>query len=133
MTIFEKIIQGDIPSYKIHEDDIAYSFLDANPHNRGHVLVIPKKPYEIFTDIPDDELQHIILIVKKIAINIQKELNADGYNIVINNGEDAEQEIPHAHFHIIPRFKGDNKLYRERVNLGLEDSEFKILQERLSL
>jgi len=133
MTIFEKIIKGEIPAYKIYEDDVVYSFLDAKPHNIGHILVIPKDPYPILSDIPDEILQHLIVVVKKIAINTQKVLNADGYHILMNNGEKADQTVPHAHFHIVPRSDGDNNLYTKIIDLGLEVSDFKSLQEKLSL
>jgi histidine triad (HIT) family protein len=133
MTIFEKIIKGEINAYKIYEDEITYAFLDANPHNKGHILVIPKKPYETFIDIPDETLQYLILIVKKIAKNTKNILNSDGYNIVMNNGVFANQTVPHAHFHIIPRTEGDVELYTKPINLNLKESDFELLQERLSL
>lgn len=133
MTIFEKIIKKEIPSYVIYEDELIYSFLDANPHNEGHILVTPKEPYETLSDIPDSVLQHLILIVKKIAINTKEVLNADGYNICMNNGEDANQVVPHAHFHIIPRFKDDKDIYSHKKGPDLSPEEFKEIQERLSL
>jgi histidine triad (HIT) family protein len=133
MSIFDKIISGEIPSYKIYEDEFIYSFLDSNPHNRGHILVIPKTSYETLSDIPDDLLTTLITAVKKLAINTKYVLSADGYNILMNNGEDAGQTILHAHFHIVPRFKGDRDIYSEYISLELEEPEFKSLQERLCI
>jgi len=131
MTIFEKIIKGEIPSYKIYEDALVYSFLDANPHGKGHILVVPKEPFVTLDEIPDEVLQHMILVVKNIAKNTKDVLNVSGYNIVMNNGEIADQAVPHAHIHIIPRYE-ENNLYMKHKDLELLPEDFKDLQEKLS-
>jgi len=106
--IFCKIIKGEIPSTKIYEDKEVLSFLDINPANKGHALVIPKKHYETLIDIPEKEIGKIMEAVQKIARMIEKNLKPDGYNILMSNHEAAEQVINHAHIHIIPRYKTDN-------------------------
>lgn len=107
MTIFKKIITGEIPCYKIWEDKKFLCFLDINPKSKGHVLVIPKEEYQDITDIPDELLQELVIKVKKTAILLIDTLQADGCNIVQNTKAAAGQDIPHIHFHIIPRYSGD--------------------------
>lgn len=106
-TIFTKIIKREIPCAKIYEDDQVFAFLDINPINPGHTLVIPKEPYENIFEIPNEVLEKMIVIAKQIAIKQKEVLNADGINIGINNGKDAGQEVFHAHIHVIPRYKDD--------------------------
>lgn len=101
-TIFSKIIKGEIPAYKIYEDNNHLAFLDISPFEKGHTLVIPKKEYETIFDMPEEEFTALVTIVKKIATHMRKTLNCD-INIWQNNGEIAGQEIPHIHFHVIPR------------------------------
>jgi len=105
--IFCKIVRGEIPSYKVYEDRDTLAFLDINPVNLGHVLVIPKKHFENFQDIPSNVLCEIINIIKKLTLSIIQSVQAKDYNIMLSNGKIAGQEVPHAHFHIIPRFEKD--------------------------
>ncbi|MBU2523341.1 MAG: HIT family protein [Nanoarchaeota archaeon] len=107
--IFCKIVKGEISCSKIYEDDSTFSFLDINPVNPGHTLIIPKRHYANFLEIPEKELENIIKTIKKIFPGILKSLNAPASNIVQSNGKDAGQDIPHIHFHLIPRYKGDNR------------------------
>src|SRR3989344_7777600 len=106
--VFCKIVKREIPSDKIYEDDNFFAFLDINPNNPGHTLVIPKKHYKNIYDLPDEILCAIGPIVKKISIAVKKGVNADGINIIMNNDGAAGQIVPHAHFHIIPRFADDD-------------------------
>jgi len=108
-TIFEMIIDGTIPSTKLYEDDICLVILDINPVNKGHALVINKKPYPTFVECPKQELAHMMEIAKKIDKIQRDKLNCDGTNLIVNNSKAANQEIPHLHIHIIPRFKEDGK------------------------
>ncbi len=106
--IFCKIItRGEIPSTEVYEDDTVYAFLDINPTNLGHTLVVPKKHYENLFDIPDAELGILGARVKKVAAAVKKAMRADGINISMNNGTAAGQVVPHAHIHIIPRYGND--------------------------
>ena len=109
-TIFEKIIDGEIPSYKIYEDEHVYSFLDVFPITKGHTLVIPKKHYKNILEVNDETLTHLIVVTKKLANKIVKNLNANGVNILTNANEIAGQTVMHFHIHIIPRYNQDDKI-----------------------
>jgi len=104
--IFCKIIAGEIPSYKIYEDEHSFAFLDIAKDFEGHTLVIPKKHYENLFDCPKEELEYVIKAVQKIA-NHYKVKGYDGINILNANGKSAEQSVSHLHFHIIPRKNND--------------------------
>jgi histidine triad (HIT) family protein len=107
LTIFEKIIAGDIPSNKVYEDDETFAFLDADPVNPGHTLVIPRQPYKNIYEIPQDSFAAVMNTVRKLAPAIKEAVDADGINIHMNNDAVAGQEVFHLHVHIIPRFKDD--------------------------
>ncbi len=108
-TIFTKIIAREIPANIIYEDDQLLAFLDIQPVNPGHTLIIPK---QVFVNIFDSEptyLQEMILLARKISRSLKETGLATGVNIVMNSGEEAGQEIPHAHLHVIPRLADDGK------------------------
>ena len=107
MNIFEKIVNREIPATIIYEDEDTLAFMDIGPIIKGHALVIPKTCYDPVTETPDDVLTKLILVCKRIAAAQIKGLGADGVNIIQNNGKSAGQEVPHIHFHVIPRFEGD--------------------------
>lgn len=108
--LFCKILNGDIPSYKIYEDDDCYAFLDIYPINYGHTLVIPKKHVVTMDEIDDETLMKVIRVAKKIAPIIEKELDCDGITYVQNNG--YYQDVKHFHLHIVPRYENDGQLTR---------------------
>ncbi|KAL2139679.1 hypothetical protein VTI28DRAFT_4849 [Corynascus sepedonium] len=97
--IFCKIIKGEIPCFKLFENEKTLAFLDINPLSQGHALVIPKIHGEKLTDIPDDHLTDILPIAKRLV----KATGALEYNILQNNGKGAHQEVGHVHFHMIPK------------------------------
>ena len=101
--IFCKIIAGDIPSYKVYEDEDVLAFLDTTPVNPGHTLVVSKEHYENLNDLPEELANKIIKAVKKIAPVIISAVGADGFNLNLNNGPAAGQVVNHVHFHIVPR------------------------------
>ena len=105
--IFCSIIEGKIPSKKIFESDNFLSFFDANPVTPGHALVIPKRHYEIFLDMPSSLGIECLDIINKTTLRILKENNASGFKLVSNNKKIAGQVVPHLHFHIIPRKEND--------------------------
>ena len=107
MCVFCKIISGDIPAHKVYEDENFLAFLDIKPINPGHTLIIPKNHYANLSEIPENELSNMILIVKKVAVLLTKNLNFTDYTISENNGPLAGQSVAHFHFHIIPRFEND--------------------------
>ncbi len=105
--IFCKIINQEIPSYKIYEDDYTYAFLDIAKDIDGHTLVVPKKHVTNILDCDDETLAHVIHAVKVISKHYVEDLGYDGVNVLNANNEAAEQSIFHLHFHIIPRKKAD--------------------------
>lgn len=106
-SLFSKIIKGEVPSVKVYEDDDVYAFLDINPVNPGHTLVVPKKQCDGLLDCDPAILANLIKVVQKIAVAMKKGLNADGVNIHQNEGAAAGQKVFHLHFHVIPRFADD--------------------------
>ena len=105
--IFCAIAAGEIPCFKIYEDDMTLAYLDINPFSEGHALVIPKIHAADISEIGEDALAALILRVKKVASHLKEALPCDGFNILQNNGEAAGQTVRHIHFHIVPRRKGD--------------------------
>lgn len=108
MTIFEKIINREIPAYIVYEDDLVIAFLDISQTTKGHTLVVPKEPFENIFEMPEDLLKHLICVVKKLSTSIKTAFNATGVNLLNNNGKDAGQTVFHYHVHIIPRYESDN-------------------------
>ncbi len=107
-TTFLKIISGEIPSFKIYEDDNTYAFLSNQPVTRGHALVIPKVHAENIYDVSHESLAQILASVQKVALALKQTLNPIGINIHQNNEVGAGQAVFHIHFHIIPRYHNDN-------------------------
>ena len=108
-TIFEKIVDKEIPANIIYEDEKHLAFLDIQPFEKGHTLVIPKKAYETIFDMPEEEFLELQKVVLKLAKKINQELGG-GLNILQNNYKMAGQIVPHVHFHLVPR-NSDKKLY----------------------
>ena len=106
--IFCKIIKGDIPSYKIYEDEFTYAFLDIAKDVDGHTLVVPKKHVTNVLDCDAETLSHVANTIKKIANYYVDKCGYDGVNILNASGEAAQQSVFHLHFHIIPRKNNDN-------------------------
>ncbi|HCC73800.1 MAG TPA: HIT family protein [Candidatus Komeilibacteria bacterium] len=106
--IFCKIVAGELPAAKVYEDKRFLAFLDINPINKGHVLVIPKEHHETLTNTPVDILKDLIAIVKTLAPAVVSGAGAAGFNLGVNNGKAAGQLVDHVHFHIIPRLDNDN-------------------------
>ncbi len=105
--LFCKIVKGEVPSYKVYEDENVYAFLDVANDVYGHTLVVPKKHYENLMDCPDRTLGKIMASVKKIGNHFVNDCGFEGYNTFNNNGKSAEQAIMHLHFHIYPRKSND--------------------------
>lgn len=106
-TVFEKIIDGEIPCTKVYEDDTCLAFLDLHPVNFGHTLVIPKVHARNMLHTPDETVGHLYIIAKKIANALTASVDAEGINIHTNIEEAAGQVIFHTHLHVIPRYKSD--------------------------
>lgn len=105
--IFCKIIKGDVPSFKIYEDEYTYAFLDIAKEVDGHTLVVPKKHVVNVLDSDEETLHHVLDTVKKISNHYTDDLGYDGVDIMNASGEAAQQSVFHMHFHIIPRKKND--------------------------
>ena len=105
--IFCAIAAGEIPCFKVYEDDLVLAYLDINPFSKGHTLVIPKAHSAGLLDTSDETLSALVSRVKKIAGHLKSTLGCDGFNILQNNGEAAGQTVGHIHFHIVPRWAGD--------------------------
>ena len=103
MCIFCKIINQEIPSFKVYEDDKTLAFLDIKPVKPGHTLVISKKHYQNLEETTPEDLNALALTVKKVGLIMKEKLGAPGYNVCENNDPVAGQIISHVHFHVIPR------------------------------
>lgn len=106
-TIFGKILTGEIPSFKVYEDDYVYAFLDISQVTKGHTLLIPKKASANIFETDEETMKHIGAALPKVANAIKRAFNPDGLNIFQNNGEFADQSVFHIHFHLIPRYEND--------------------------
>ena len=116
MTIFTKIINGEIPSYKIAENDKFYAFLDINPLVEGHTLVIPKIEVDKFFDMPEDYLKEIFLFAKPIAKAIEKSFDCNRCGLSV-----VGIEVPHAHMHLVPLNSADDLNFtRQKLSLPAE-------------
>lgn len=104
MCIFCDIIDGNIPSKKIYEDDKFLAILDISQTTMGHTLVIPKKHYENMLEMPENEYGELMMLVHRLANKIVDNLSASGVNILINTNASAGQTVMHTHVHIIPRY-----------------------------
>lgn len=111
--IFCKIIKGEIPSYTIYEDNIIKAFLDVNPDNNGHTLIVPKKHYLDLYDIDLETLTHINKVSKEISKLLTSKLHADGITLIQNNG--LLQAVKHYHLHLIPKYKNEEKISIEEI------------------
>lgn len=106
-TVFGKIVRGEIPAKVVYQDDDVMAFLDREPNNPGHTLVIPKKVAKNVFDIDEASFLTLMKIVRKIAPAVRDAVGATGVNILMNNEPEAGQTVFHAHVHIIPRFGND--------------------------
>ncbi len=106
--IFCKIVDGEAKSWKVYENDGVYAFLDINPVNEYHTLVIPKKHYDNIFDIPDMELRDVMSVVKTLVTLFGNKLGIENVQIINSSGVEAQQDVFHAHFHIVPRKNGDH-------------------------
>jgi histidine triad (HIT) family protein len=105
--IFCRIARGEIPSKKVFEDAETFAFLDINPRNPGHVLVIPKKHAETILDMDEEDAGVLFMAVRRVAGKVMAATKAQGISIAQSNGPAAGQVVSHAHFHVIPRFANE--------------------------
>jgi len=105
--LFCKSVNKEIPATFVYENGLVVAFLDINPVNPGHVLVLPKKHSENMLDTDDQILSEIAVTIKKISKAMMEAVGASAFNVEVNNGKVAGQVIFHSHWHIIPRFETD--------------------------
>ena len=127
MTIFSKIIAGDIPSYKIAESDKFFAFLDINPFQKGHTLVIPKIEVDKIFDVPDDYLSELLVFAKPVAKAIEKAFPCNRVNILT-----IGLDVPHAHVHLIPMNKTSD-MFPSSNKIKLSGEEFQEIQRKILL
>lgn len=108
--VFCKIVKGELPSFKIYEDEVVLSFLDINPVSYGHSLIIPKRHAENIWEIPEEDLINVIKAAKKVANAIKKALQPSGIAFLQLNGRGVNQVVMHYHLHVIPRRDQDPPL-----------------------
>ena len=125
MTIFSKIIAGEIPSYKIAENEKFFAFLDIFPLREGHVLVVPKTEIDKFFDLPDEFLSEMLLFAKPIAKAIERSFNCNRCGIEV-----VGLEVPHAHMHLIP-INSANDLNFTKDKLKMTPEQMKRVQETI--
>ena len=119
--IFCKIVRGELPSFKVYEDDAVLAFLDIHPLNPGHTLVIPKNHSQNIFEVSPEDWASVTEVVRKLAGVIEKTLGAKGINLMMNNREHAGQVVDHSHMHIIPRFTDDS--HRQWTHSSYKDGE----------
>jgi histidine triad (HIT) family protein len=118
-TIFSKIVKGEIPSYKIAEDEHYYAFLDINPLAKGHTLVIPKQETDYLFDLEDDLLAGMMVFSKKVARAIEKAIPCKRIGVAV-----LGLEVPHAHIHLVPiNAESDISFSRPKLQLSKEEME----------
>ena len=125
-SIFTKIINGEIPSYKIAEDDKFYAFLDINPLAKGHTLVVPKKEVDYIFNINDEEYQELFLFAKKVGVAIREVVECKKIGLTV-----IGLEVPHAHIHLIPI----NSIYDmdfKREKLKFTSEEFSDIANKIA-
>lgn len=125
-TIFSKIVAGEIPSYKVAENDEFYAFLDINPLVKGHTLVIPKKEVDYIFDLSDDELGRMHVFAKHVAAAIKAAYPCIKVGVAV-----LGLEVPHAHIHLVP-MNSENDLNFKNPKLELSADEFKTIAENIS-
>lgn len=124
-TIFTKIIRGEIPGYKIAEDENHYAFLDIHPLTEGHTLVVPKKEVDYLFDLEERELAGLMVFAQKVAAHIREAVACKRIGIAV-----IGLDVPHAHVHLVPISEGDD-LDFSRPKLELTPEEFKAIQARI--
>ena len=118
-TIFTKIINGEIPCYKIAEDDNYFAFLDIGPLAKGHTLVVPKKEVDYFFDLDDETMKGISVFAKRVALAIEKAVECKRVGVAV-----LGLEVPHAHIHLVPiQSEADISFSKPKLKLNAEEME----------
>lgn len=131
MCLFCKIINNEIPSYKIYEDEKFLAFLDISQATVGHTLIVPKKHYANIFELDDEAAQEILLVVKKVSLLLKEKLGISDVNIINNSGKLAGQTVDHFHIHIVPRYPNDD-LQILSVNHSPSNEELSALCDKIT-
>lgn len=129
-TIFDRILEGDVPCYKVYEDEHVLAFLDIGPLAEGHTLVITKERKAQLHELSDESAAAVGRVLPRIARALMEATGCEAYNVLQNNGAEAHQEVNHVHFHVIPR-QGERGLGLGWRPQTLDDSEAEALQSRI--
>ncbi|MBJ8417333.1 HIT family protein [Acinetobacter courvalinii] len=127
-NIFARILRGELPAFKIYEDDQVLAFMDIMPQADGHALVIPKTPAVTLLDLPAEAAAYTIQIVQKVARAIEKALDVEGIVLMQLSGAAAGQTVPHVHFHLIP--SSVHELGRHAAQMG-DQEKIKAFAEKI--
>jgi histidine triad (HIT) family protein len=128
--IFCKIVAGEIPAAKVYESKKFFAFLDISPCNKGHTLIIPRQHYESLEEMPDEDGKEFGELQVKLGKAVAKVTNAEGFNLLLNNGKAAGQEVMHTHMHIQPRFSADTFHYKW-THTSYEEGEMDKFREEI--
>ncbi len=128
--LFLKISTREIPSACVYDDAHFFAFLDSNPTNKGHTLVIPKTKYRNIFAMNSDEFSALAKVTHTIALAVRKATGADGVNIIMNNEVSAGQDVFHAHIHIIPRFTNDG-VFTTPTHVTYIDGEAEVYAKKI--
>lgn len=132
MCIFCEIIKGNIPSYKIYEDDYCMAFLDISQATIGHTLIVPKQHFENIFELDENVMEHLGKIVVKLSKKLKETLNLSALNVLNNNGANAGQTVNHFHIHLIPRYNENDLTIKFNSN-ELSKEEFNDLLNKIKL
>ena len=116
-TIFTKIVKGQVPAAFVYRDDVVSAFMDVQPINPGHVIVVPNREISCLAELDEETSIHLFRIAHRIALALKKSgLKCEGVNIFLADGEAAQQEVFHVHLHVFPRFRGDAYQWKFKQN-----------------
>lgn len=127
-SIFTKIINGEIPCYRIYEDDRVFAFLDIHPINPGHVLVVPKVQLDHIWDLDDDDYQYLMGIVKIIGNHIRDSIGCPRVGMVVEGFG-----VPHTHVHLIPIYQGNDLKKPQNIDAPIDDASLTAMADKLAL
>lgn len=129
--IFCKIVSNEIPSVKAYEDDRVLAFMDINPLNEGHLLIVPKAHAATIHEITEADFLAVMSVTHKLAAAVKKVLNPEGINLMQLNGRAANQVVPHLHVHIVPRWSGDGLTISQWEMVAGDMEKIKAVAEKI--
>lgn len=130
-SIFSRIIAGEIPCHRVYEDDRVIAFLDIGPLSRGHLLLVPKEPTARLHDLSDESAAALGRAMPRLARALMSVTGCPAINVLLNDGSGAGQEVPHVHFHLIPRHEDGSGLRKEWRASKLDPKDGAALAESL--